>query len=390
MRVKLVLGMKLGKVEMQIGADPEFEELQDWLAYSPVPTSFYGTSNEIGADGAGSQVEIRPKPGRNHIELVRNIKRLISKINVPLSIKGDRYPLGGHIHLGFSDERVRKIVKDNINILYIVKLLDDFIGKPLLALSGEARGSYKRLGAYEMKPWGFEYRTPPAAYLLSPDITKIVFKIARNTVKYFLEKGMITYQVDESGLPTFRDYMRIAKLSALEYSKFKNFISEYGNYLGEAINANWGKIKPEYQISVRFRDDWDSDIRRFVEEWLERKFKRSRIKRKKSIEVVLFGLRKERGEVVYGFNCKGFRRLPDNAFSYSSEFVFGVPARLRFMISESMNTSTAGTAEEIAAEEIVEEILSEERKRETWVEETKKEWERVLRAIWKEIRNRIG
>ena len=368
-----------------IGSDPEFEELEDWSGYRPVPTRFSG-DGEIGADGAGSQIELRPAPAPSAQILVKHIKKLIQRVSVPVSVKGDRYPLGCHIHFGIPEGAKMFILK-------FVELLDDFLGKQLLDLSGRARGSYRRLGAYEEKPWGFEYRSLPSAVIMSPGIARIVFKIARNVVKYLLEKGKVVYQIDDTtGVPTERDYRRIAKLTTSEYSEFNRFLSEYSKYQGEPINANWVKVKPEYQISVCFRDDWDQDVKFFVKEWLERRFRRSRIKR--DLAVHLFGLKAERGEVVYGFSCRGFKRLPDSTFSFQSDFIFGIPARLRFQIRDT-NHGHGGqqnenqTAEEIfSVEEVLDEIFTGEREREKWVEETKREWERILEAIWREIKKK--
>ena len=73
-----------------MGADPELEELRDWNKYTPVPTSYRGInpSLEIGADGAGFQIELRPKPAQKAVQLVQNIKQLMTRIHRPVSVKG--------------------------------------------------------------------------------------------------------------------------------------------------------------------------------------------------------------------------------------------------------------------------------------------------------------
>jgi len=70
--------------------------------------------------------------------LVNNIKRLIGRISidkVPISVKGDVFPLGGHIHFGIPHGYLGDIEK-------IITVLDDFLGRPLVGLSGEARCEY--------------------------------------------------------------------------------------------------------------------------------------------------------------------------------------------------------------------------------------------------------
>lgn len=148
---------------LTFGADPEFE-LVDRTTRWIVPASEVisgGTSinDKIGCDGSGSQVELRPDPSSNINKFLLNFKSVLKDFVAKypyysLLAQGDIFPLGGHIHISISPNEK------------ILKLLDNWIGERVVDLSGSARGSYKRLSAYESKPWGFEYRTPPASQSL--------------------------------------------------------------------------------------------------------------------------------------------------------------------------------------------------------------------------------
>ena len=156
------------KLSIKLGCDPELEQLASPNGYTVVsPTVNHSTSTEIGVDGAGSQIELRPGAYTTPESIVTKIKTLIEQLP-PVGIVGDRFPLGGHIHVGgikYSREAI--------------KLLDDFIGKLSAKTSGDARGSYKHLGAYETKPYGFEYRSPSSTWLHNPEIARITFKLTK-------------------------------------------------------------------------------------------------------------------------------------------------------------------------------------------------------------------
>lgn len=305
---------------VSIGADPEFEELEIPSEYSPTSTSISGNENsEIGRDGQGDQIELRPEPAKNPALLVRNIKKLINRINVPLSVKGDGFPLGAHIHFSLPEKMRRKPY-----IMHLCTILDDFLGKKLIDFSGKARGNYKRLSAYESKPWGFEYRSLPSAYLLNPKIAYIVFKIAKNVVQRTVQYGSLEY----NDPPANEDYIKIAGLNEKEYEIFENFIREYSNYRGEAINANWGKpVKPE--LKIIFNDDWTTEAMSLFERFLKGS---DLLEEKQVYRIRLYGLKKERGKVIAGFSCEGYETIEHQISA--DDFTFGIPWEVRMYPDE--------------------------------------------------------
>lgn len=315
--------LKFPKWKVVIGSDPEFEEIKSFKGYSPIPTTIEGEEDtEIGRDGAGSQIEIRPKPGTVK-ELIANIKKLILQINRPISVKGDRFPLGCHIHFSIPQE-----LNNSYHVTTMCKVLDDFLGKKLIDLSGQARGTYKKLSAFELKKWGFEYRTLPSAVLLSPLIAKIIFKIAKNVLETFIRRGKISYNYP----PTEEDYLKYARLTVKEFKIFENFCNDYkSQYRGDAINFNWGEKNFKQQLEVIFLEDWLEENRKVAEIIL----KRSRILKKLGVKkIVLYGLKKERGKVIAGFHCEKYETIP-HPISPAHDLTFGLPWDVR-MKSENI------------------------------------------------------
>lgn len=306
--------------KVKLGADPEFEQLKSWNSYSVIPTNIHTyqcDTGEIGVDGAGYQIEFRPDPADTPEEIVDNIGYLFRELTVPVSIKGDKYPLGGHIHIGLPSElRGNSLIRRAV-----VEILDDFLGRKLLSLSGEARGIYKSLGTYREQPHGIEYRPVPSAYLLNPDFAYLVFKIAKNVVETLLNERTIEYEEE----PGFYDYIKIAKLTEKEYERFLKHIEEYFEYQGQPVNKNWVSVE-EIPFILRFRDEWDADNKKiFKEIFSQYEFQ---LKSAGIFEVVLYGLKRDRGDyVIAGFNCEGYETIDHPSRKHKG--CFGIPARLR-------------------------------------------------------------
>lgn len=216
---------------ISLGIDAGFEEMKDWKTYSPIATRLKtNTKSLIGTDKSGLQVEIRPFPAYSPKQLVKNIKRLIEQIDFPISVLGNKYPLRCHIHIGLPKEFFGYE-------LCFVDLLDRFLGEKLIELSGEARESYKILGVFRTKDWGFEYKTLPTAILLNPKIARVVFKITKNTIEYLIKHEKIELHDDYT-----ENLKKYAKLSDKEICFFLDFIRNYWNtYDGHAINHYWTK-----------------------------------------------------------------------------------------------------------------------------------------------------
>jgi len=299
-----------------IGADPEFELIHDGevISASDIISGGTDSSQVIGKDGAGSQVEIRPKPSSNLSRFISNFKNALREFvkmypEYSLGTQGDIYPLGGHIHLSLPPN------KD------VIKLLDNWVGKWVIDLSGQARGGYKKLSAIETKPWGFEYRTPPASIFLKPRVLYSVLKIVKTILKaYFSPEGV-------SWAPT-RDEISRLKIER-EWETLQKFIDEYPK-MDKEVLSNWKiKRKIKYRVNLFFRDDWSPEIKQFVSEILSKKLSRfaKKLNKKGIYKIVLFGLKKERGEVC-NFDSSLFKKIDFN-YPISNGKAFGLPYTFR-------------------------------------------------------------
>ena len=279
---------KKERVTVKIGADPEFELKKNnrVIRASGVINTTDSCSDQVGLDGAGDQVEIRPDPGTPG-EVVRSMRTLIKKFSdehpdLDLTDEGAVYPLGGHIHVG---------IGSNIDIPRdLVNILDDFIGRPTIDTSGKARGGYKGLSAVRSQPHGFEYRSTPAAVFQDPNITFITCKVMKNLCEHYFNEETIEY----SDVPTAADYMKWGGLTKKQAETFINFGKDYKSQA--SIRASW-KVSPAkvdevkvFTPVIEFRDEWDPSIRDHIYGTI-----RDQVKTEFPVKISLYGLHKDRG-----------------------------------------------------------------------------------------------
>jgi hypothetical protein len=345
-QLSVILRKKKGKVPHPVpiftfGADPEFE-LVDRATRWIVPASEVingGTSidDKIGCDGSGSQVELRPVPAGSINKFLLNFKSVLKDFanNYPyysLLAQGDIYPLGGHIHVS---------VPPNEQIL---KLLDNWIGKRVIDLSGSARGSYKRLSAYETKPWGFEYRTPPAAIFLKPEVLKAVLAIMKGVLKAYFNGGVALYPNEAE----------IARLGLEEYWAVLNeFIKNYPRMDKDVLRSWRVAVKVEPRIELIFGDDWRGEVKFFVKKLFFERVSKRLVKKLNGIgvyKVVFFGLKKERGEVC-NFDSEFFTKIDFN-YRVSNGIAFGFPwvVRMPEIFTEDLKEKWKKVIDEVVAE----------------------------------------
>jgi hypothetical protein len=207
-----------------LGGDPEFEVVKDGriVPADTVPIFKQGfrppTEVQIGLDGAPFIAELRPDYAYSEEEYVENFWALVKRVQeagVLLSVKGDRVPLGGHIHVGSPDRNVVRILRREDK--KFAQILDDFVGRVLLPTSGKARGEYKRLGACRMKDYGWEYRTPPSSFYADTEMVRIVYKLTRNLVRTLLIERELSYETLEDGRAKPEEYLRFLTPQETEY-----------------------------------------------------------------------------------------------------------------------------------------------------------------------------
>lgn len=280
--------------EILVGCDPEFELIDEYGMVTNAQDTIDDENNEnsIGLDGSCDQVEIRPEPG-SPAEVTRSIKKLISEFakdynEYDLSDEGNKYPLGGHIHIGIG---LRYMPTEDL-----ILLLDDFVGKPTLILSGEARGEYTKLGAVRVQPHGFEYRSTPAAVFNNPKITYCTLRLMKNLCEKYLTGQEIKYDID-GDMPTIEDYINVGGLTEKMANYFISFCQNDFKPT-KSIRTSWKVPKLEIKtceniksnVLLKFNDYWARDIERKI------RYKISHIVFEKPIKIVFYGLRSERGD----------------------------------------------------------------------------------------------
>jgi hypothetical protein len=164
----------MAKVQVvTLGADHEFE-----LVVGGRVVSASGVLREdirlpwgdIGVDGAGYPLELRPVPSESPKELVANVGRLL--LAVPKLVGGypsticEAYAVGGHVHIGGLPDRSYDGLRG------VADALDRALGDIFYNLSPSLRlrQGYGRRGDWREQRWGVEYRTPPASMWSHPKV----------------------------------------------------------------------------------------------------------------------------------------------------------------------------------------------------------------------------
>jgi hypothetical protein len=299
--LKFVLRRKhlLRPIPIKIGCDPEFEVLDEQQGrIIDAHNLNIDREGNIGRDGRGTQIEFRPPPGTPD-DVVSTLSsyfvRFREQHKKTLVISGHIEPLGGHIHIGVG-RRIPSVPQP------LLDLLDDFIGRPTIELSGNARSSYKEQSKWESKNWGFEYRTPPAAIFYNPTITRISFKLALNLTHMFINtKKPLIYKVPIS----INDLVNIGCLTANEARYYLKKLGQIKQLIDthRPIPAAWEGNKSKYssldkleisKAQITCTEEWNPIIQRSIKEALQISLKPIL----KEVKVIrLFGFRQERGLV---------------------------------------------------------------------------------------------
>jgi hypothetical protein len=249
-----------------LGSDPEFVF---WNENDTIPAlrvltdySFCTNSNrldsntEIGTDGHSDTGELRPSPSTTSSGLVENIYELLERISViPYSVDvvGVQKEVGCHIHFG------NPYLKSSHNRVGLVSLLDYYLGKHTIDLSGPGRGGYKRLGAYEGKRYGFEYRTFPGTIMADRKFFQIICDACHKIGIDFLRGKEFNINGVSATREELSDYV-----SDLDY--FFDYIKQgCSEKIGKTYSM-WGLDKKRMDVPrrVTFSDEWNDTVKLFV------------------------------------------------------------------------------------------------------------------------------
>ena len=316
---------------LRVGADPELELYSRKLECVRAG-DFFPFEGEIGTDGAPNVLELRPSPCENGEDLATNVADLLAKVwdrgFVPTPY-ARRYPTGGHIHLGASEREACRTVRDYAR--EIVRVVDDLVGELLLEASPPARrnSNYNERRAFEVKQYGFEYRTPPSTILATPYLFMATAQLLLEVGAWVLEHDGV---VDQSAVPKPVE-------AALGLFRHAYRVAEKMNWQMDLVG--WWKMIRRNRLPDpnRFR----GNIRIEVPEWAifnesilrrARGFVRTALRNRgvPKASIVFYGLREGRGIVTNFSNTLGIPvvgdvpRLLDEG---RGTYVIGLPYAVR-------------------------------------------------------------
>lgn len=246
--------IQIGKTgEKQIvtlGADPEFETMINGTVVSAFGLPQFCTRDKtyLSHDGLTQpQRELRPDPATSPEELVENIRDLIkisSFFGEDLSVVGKTLSCGGHIHIGNATP-----TKELINVL-------DYFLFPLNEFNSSLRieSNFGRSGDVRIQPHGFEYRTPPAAWLLTPTLARMTLELTKNVVERIINE----IDVDISDNFDIDEYKYNLEQLGFDKDWIVQFMDEImwaKSHIDEPLAKTWGvEIPQEYRVKKLYRD----------------------------------------------------------------------------------------------------------------------------------------
>jgi hypothetical protein len=168
-------------------------------------------------------LKVEPDLADTPEEYLENFYALIKGIDYTLSTKGKVYPILGTMCFGSQDRGTRNVLR--VFAQDIVRVLDDFVGRPLLPTYGKACWEEKLagLGNYRLASYGLAYRVPASIYA-ERETLRVVYKLAKNLLETLLSKGEVSYRL-AGGLPLREEYLRF--LSEEEVDLLLSFPERY-------------------------------------------------------------------------------------------------------------------------------------------------------------------
>ena len=325
-----------------LGGDPEFElvdSYDDVINASDTDESFDldESFGNLGLDGSGDQVELRPSPGSPD-EVVANIRQLLEQFgseygnDYRLAASSDYYPCGGHIHIGVDPLPSRDYYK---KLSYV---LDDFIGMPTKKLNGPARNSnnddgYGRINDWREQNHGMEYRTPPSGVWRNPNLTRTILKLTYNLAIQLANGLSVEYStpINEAELTN------VGRLSEEEAHHYIRECDRSAPRHTECLLAAWNvrAVPRKSKMKIIFRDDWDPEIQRT----LRSLFASMEMSVPKGMVLTFYGLRSDRGD-VFTFEMPDKTMIAPPNHSDRDNY-FGFPRRFRDGVGSDAETSAA-------------------------------------------------
>ena len=232
------------KISVTLGADPEMETSinGNLISAFELPQLCTREKAYISHDGMTQpQRELRPDPADTPEELVENIRDLIkisSFFGEDLTVMGKSLSLGGHIHIGNTSPSKE-----------LTMVLDYFLS-PFNEFNTEQRtvSKYGKLGDVRIQPYGFEYRTPPAAWLLTPTLALMTLELTKNVVEKIINEIDVEIS-DNLNRKEYEDNIEQLGFTHAWVVQFMNEIAWAKVHIDEPLAKTWNvEIPKEYRI----------------------------------------------------------------------------------------------------------------------------------------------
>ena len=237
------------KAKITLGTDPEMEAMVKGkcVAANTLPSINVYNKAYISHDGARNQRELRPDPADTPEELVENIRDLIkisSFFNEDLTIEGKLFTLGGHIHIGGTSPSAE-----------LISVLDYFLD-PFNEFSNEERkkSKYGKKGDFRYQPHGFEYRTPPAAWLLTPELALKTLQLTKVIVESLINGKDITISTTNDPTEYIENLKQFPLCTDEWIKKFLGEIDWARHNLDKPLARTWNvDIPPEFKVQKVYK-----------------------------------------------------------------------------------------------------------------------------------------
>jgi hypothetical protein len=293
---------RMPKHPVLIGSDPEFnifkgkELLRAESVLREDGRDLY--HSEIGVDGHSTTGELRPPHGTAHQHFL-NLKTIVHELydkvrkdKLAVDLIGNQEALGFHVHLSFPELRIK-----NRAGFYqtVTRSLDAILGKYLLDLSGISRSCYKQLGQYREQSHGMEYRSLPAICYQTPEMAKIVYKLAQKTGTY-CRKNYHNKEALEAlrNKPTyFIEQFLTPKQNTYYWDFIKKYTPAAARQQAESTMFNFWIKKSTLQAieSIYFAStgDYNMDLKKLIRDLFK----------DVTDNIYFFGLSRQRGNYIY-------------------------------------------------------------------------------------------
>jgi hypothetical protein len=208
---------------LKLGGEGEFEVVVNGRVVPAEDVFPHEEGFEPPVRAEDSILKVEPDFADTPEEYLENVYALLNGIDCALSTKGKVYPIVGTMCFGSQDKAARNVLR--IFAQDIVRVLDDFVGRPLLPTYGRACWEEKLagLGNYRLAGYGLAYRVPASIYA-ERETLRVVYKLAKNLLETLLKEGEVSYRT-RKGYPLRGEYLRF--LSEEEVDLLLSFPERY-------------------------------------------------------------------------------------------------------------------------------------------------------------------